>query len=260
MKLTHLQLPASFAVLLASFTIAQARPDTLPTYDENDLNTATVGTHRTNHPLGYVGFYADIDTAWNNREGGVIDEFSPNGNTSSFNGSPFTTGYGEGGSYDPNTGTVTGRAITFDVPDRSWDLATNGSNAAPAISLDYFMLLSGASLGQSITMATTTRVNVTELGFTVLANDPELVTALAFFSDGTSYSEDFDTGVTGNTFFGAVAPVGQYIKYFAINSASGNKIFIDDLAFSTAVPVPEASTLGFAVLGLALAGRRRRAA
>ena len=248
------------AALLASFTTVQARPDTFPTYDENNSNTATIGTYRTNHPLDYTGFYADIDAAWTNGEGGVIDEFSPSGLNLNFNGSPFTTGYGDGGFYDPNSGTVTVRAITFDVADREWNLGTNGTNASPAISFDNFMILAGASIGQKITMATTTRANVTELGFTVLLTNPDAYTALAYFSDGTSYGEDFNTAVTGTTFFGAVAPVGEYIEYFVIQNTTGNKIFIDDLAFSTAAAVPEASTVGFAVLSLALAARRRRSA
>ncbi len=246
----------AFALLIT----AQARPDTVREYDENTQNTATVADFHTNHLLGYAGFVADIAAAWDTDEGGVIDEFSPSGSNVNFSGSSFTTGYGISGSYDPTSMTATGPTITLDVPSNQWDLATNGTNASPAISLSYFIALIGASIGQNITMVTSTGANVTEVGFTVLATDTDIYTALAHFSDGTSYTENFRTKGIGNTFFGAVAPTGEYIDYFSIGNQDGGKIFIDDLAFSTAIPIPETSSLGLAFAGLALAALRRRSA
>jgi hypothetical protein len=253
--------PTTGALLtFALLTTAQARVDTVREYDENTDNMATVAAFHTNHLLGYAGFVADIATAWDTDEGGVIDEFSPSGLNASFSGSSFTTGYGIGGSYDPISKTATGPTITLNVPSNVWDLVTDGPNALPAISLNYFMALTGASIGQNITMATSTSVNVTEIGFTVLATNTDIYTAMAHFSDGTSYNVDFQTNGIGNTFFGAVAPAGEYIDYFSIGNQFGGKIFIDDLAFSTATPVPETSCIGLAFAGLALAARRRRSA
>lgn len=246
------------AVLITSLASVHARPDTLPEYDENSINTATVASFRTNHPSGYAGFVSDIDAAWNINEGGVIDEFSPSGLNLSFYSSPFTIGYGSNGYYNPTTLTTTGQSITFDDGQYEWDLATSGPTLIPAISLENFMIIAGNSIGRDIKMSTTTGANVIQLGFTLLENSTtDDITATAKFSDGSFYTEIINTSVDGNTFFGAVAPVGEFVEYFSVSNKTGNKIFIDDLAFST-VAVPEVSGISLAFLGLALAGRRRR--
>lgn len=253
LHLTNLSLIAFY---LTSFS--NARPDTTSEYDENGQNTSTIASFYTNHTSGYTGFVADITVAWDNDLGGVIDEFSPSGFQTSFNGQPFITGYGTSGYYNPSTATSTGPTITLTVADNDWDLVTNGPNASPAISLDYYLSIANASQGQKIRMVTSTGVEVTQLGFTLLENNSSVVTALAYFSDGSSYSEAIDVSVSGNSFFGAVAPSGAFIDYFFVTSDDGSKVSLDDLAFSTAEAVPECSTLCFVFLGAAFLAKRRR--
>jgi hypothetical protein len=257
MNLFVTQLTTGVIVALALQTTARARPDTVETYDENGQNAAMVDMVYTNHSLGYVGFVTDIATAWNAGEGGVIDEFERNGDYSSFQGQDFAIGYGINSYYDPAA--ATGPTITLTVINNNWDLATNGYLAAPAISQDYYMLIGPRSQNQPITMATSSGSQVSQLAFTVLKENTGLITAVAHFSDGTDYTESFDPSQEGNTFFGAVAPSGEYIDYFSISSAN-KYVSIDDLAFTTLAPVPETSCISLAVVGLALAGRRRRSA
>jgi hypothetical protein len=250
---------SSIALAAISLTsILNARPDTLAEYDENALNTATISSFYTNHPSGYSGFVADIFAAWNAEEGGVIDEFSPSGLYTSFNSQPFITGYGPNGYYDPVNATSTGPTITLNVDNNDWDLATNGGNAEPAISLDYYLVIAAASQNQKITMVTSSGAQVRQLGYTILANNLTTVTAQAYFSDGTDYTESIDIARQGSSFFGAVAPTGAFIEYFTIGTADGSKVSIDDIAFSTAEPVPECSTFCFVFLGAAFLVKRRR--
>lgn len=252
------QLTIGTLLAFALLTTAQARTDTVEFYDENDLNPQTIDAFYTNYGPGYAGLVSNIATAWSAGEGGVIDEFERGGFYTSFQGEVFISGYGNSGYYNPNTMVATGPTIKLSVPNLDWNLATMGENAYPAISLDYYMTIGMDSQYQPITISTSTGDNITQLAFTVSKENFGLTTAVAHFSGGTSYSEAFDASVEGNTFFGAVAPSGEYIDYFSVGGENSSLLYIDDLAFSTASPVPEASTVGLAVLGFALMARRRR--
>jgi hypothetical protein len=88
---------------------------------------------------------------------------------------------------------------------------------------------------------------VTQFSFTYLTQtvlNGLTVTVVATFSDGTT-STVTDTPVNRNTssptvdtFFGFVAPAGQYITSVALtsNTTRANTTNIDDVAFITSVP------------------------
>jgi hypothetical protein len=250
------QLTIGTLLAFALLTTAQAYPDTVGTYDENDLNTRTIGAVLTNYIPGYFDLVANIATAWDANEGGVIDEFSPGDRNASFFGETFISGYGQTGVYDVVNMIATGPTIKLDVPNHDWDLLKSGS----AISKDYCMTIGFSSHNEQITMATSSGAKITLLAFTVLSDTFGDTTAVAHFSGGTYYSEEFNASVLGNAFFGAVAPEGEYIDYFTVYSPNLSPILIDDLAFRTTTPVPETSCIGLAFAGLALAARRRRSA
>jgi hypothetical protein len=254
------QLTTGALLAFALLTTAQARPDTVELYDENDQNPQTIDTFYTNYGPGYSGLVANIATAWNAGEGGVIDEFERGGLYTSFQGQPFISGYGNAGYYNPSNMVSSGPTIQLDVTNYDWDLGTNGPIASPAISQDYFMIFGSDSQNQKVFMSTSNGSNITQLAFTISRENPGIVTALAHFSGGTSYIEAIDVITTGNTFFGAVAPDGEYIDYFSVGAVNTSSLFIDDLAFRTTTPVPETSCISLAIIGLALAGRRRRPA
>jgi hypothetical protein len=152
----------------------------------------------------------------------------------------------------------------------------------PAVGVGgYFLELGSYSIGDALAVTdynptVSVGYDLTSLGFTILSYTYADITATAYFSNGTQYSETFNTFNAGgssvnNAFWGAEAPTGAYITHFNIYAIDNNtdpmnpnaaRIYLDDIALIvTASPVPESSTSALVILaGLGLVARRRRVA
>jgi len=199
--------------------------------------TSTLTANQTNQ----TAFASAMTTAYSSGFGGVI-EFNIAGET--LTSAPAMVAMYASGAKTLSIGLTTNSALAISPlqPSSGPTGVTNclsAPNAAPNLGNETFTMgaITGGVAGEKVTQFSFTYLTQTVLnGLTV--------TVVATFSDGTT-STVTDTPVNRNTssptvdtFFGFVAPAGQYITSVALtsNTTRANTTNIDDVAFITSVP------------------------
>jgi soluble cytochrome b562 len=263
MKITTQSL-ASILMMLPFQVSTAATIDMGQFYDEQTNQTNAVDADVTNYSGGYAQFVTDIDKAYQQDRGGVIDEWVPYTTTAtiSISGTSWSSGIGNTGVYDATTPANTvGNFITFDDGIYDWEVGDQAS-LGPLPTSDrfstgnggYAMLIGTGSQGTKITTTLSSSDLISAIGFTLLAQTSDYVTATVHFTDGSEYMKNFK--VTQDIFFGAEAPMGESVDYFVLSSDSSNKIFIDDIGVITTIPEPGSIAL-LGLTGLGLLRRKR---
>ncbi len=257
-----------FSTLTFQFLSCLALPavavDMSQFYDEQDNQKNAVDGAVTNYAGGYSQFVADVDNAYQQDRGGVIDEWVPytTNATISISGNPFSSGIGSTGIYNVGDPSATvGNYITFAVENSDWEITNQKVSGAISIS-DRFaagvggdmMILNPKSQGTKIITTLNTSDLISAIGFTLLAKTGDDVTAIAYFSDNSFYTETINVGK--DIFFGAEAPTGESVVFFVLTTANGGSVFLDDIGVITTIPEP--SVVWFlGCVGIGLFKRRR---
>ncbi len=264
MKTTAQALVPVLMMLPLQLTLA-ATLDMSQFYDEQVNQANAVDSDVTNYAGGYAQFVSDVDKAYQQDRGGVIDEWVPytTNATISISGTPWSSGIGNTGIYDAaKPANTVGNYITFDDGTYDWEVGDSASFGSLVTTSDrlatgnggYALLIGTGSQGTKIFPTLSGPDLITAIGFTFLALTSDNVIASVYFSDGSDYTKTFK--VSGDDiFFGAEAPAGESVRYFTFSTASSQKIFIDDIGVITTIPEP----CGIALLGLSgLALLRRK--